>query len=229
MTKDDRKPTIFIIGGIGPWASASVHEKILKKYSSVDAKNDSYPKIIHISANIPDFIDSSMDDAKKSLTILEQKLADFRDMSFDIGIIACNTMHIFFDEINEMFGQKLTNIVELAKKQINDGDKVGVLGTPFTLKNDIYQDERYSIFYPENINAPKRIIDRLIASKNHESTELLVDELKKMHNMGADKVVLGCTELSILNGDELKNRLARENMPANFIVDPIQAFLEQNL
>lgn len=225
MQKSSRKQTILIIGGIGPWASVSLHKKILRKYSSYDAKNDSYPKIIHISANIPDFIDSSLSEAKESLNALEKQLEDIRNIKFDAGIIACNTMHIFYNEINSMFDNELTNIVELAKKKIGNGENVGILGTPFTIKNDIYQDDRYSTFYLSDIYATKRIIDRLVASENDKSTDLLLEELRNLRDQGADKVILGCTELSILNKDELRHKLSRENFPDNFLIDPIQVFL----
>jgi len=223
------KPSILIIGGIGPWASLSLHKKILRKFSSFDAKNDSYPKIIHISANIPDFIDSSDEDARKSLAAIEKQLADFKNIRFDIGIIACNTMHIFFNEINSIFDNQLLNIVDMAKEQIEDGEKIGILGTPFTIRHDMYQDERYHSFYLDDIYATKRIIDRLIASENDKSTDLLVEELKNLRNCGADKVILGCTELSILNKDELRNKLAKEGLPGNFLIDPIQIFLDRSL
>lgn len=53
------KKKILIIGGMGPQASLTLHERIIKKAVDLGAKQgDDFPTIAHVSIPAPEFIDS---------------------------------------------------------------------------------------------------------------------------------------------------------------------------
>ncbi len=132
MSKKDR--TILIIGGMGPSASLHVHSKLIDSISlNRDLSNSDYPNIIHLSINAPDFIDGNILSAKRTLDYVKQKIDLINISEVDVGFIACNTMHIFFKDINRQCNGKLLSVPDLVKERIVSR-KVGLLGTPFTLK-----------------------------------------------------------------------------------------------
>ena len=67
------KKKILIIGGMGPQASVTLHQKIIKHAAQNGATNcDQFPTIIHVSMPVPEFIDSSAGKSKAFEVIKEQ-------------------------------------------------------------------------------------------------------------------------------------------------------------
>jgi aspartate racemase len=68
---------ILIIGGMGPQASLSLHQRLIQRASDLGAKDGKdFPEIVHLSLPIDDFISdpSKMDQA---LTLIKEGLACF--------------------------------------------------------------------------------------------------------------------------------------------------------
>ena len=71
---------ILIIGGMGPQASLTLHEKILQAASKRGAiHGDDFPLIVHVSIPVPEFIDNdttkthALDIIRSSLYCLWQR------------------------------------------------------------------------------------------------------------------------------------------------------------
>ncbi len=127
----------------------------------------------------------------------------------DCLVLATNTMHQLADELEQAINIPLLHIADsvgqvLQQKNIN---KVGLLGTAFTMKGQFYRErlaQKFAIesVIPEEaeiISTNDIIFNELChgkllgASKAHYLT--VVDQLA---SKGAQAVVLGCTEIGLL-------------------------------
>lgn len=211
---------ILIIGGMGPQASIHAHSRLieLSQQGSAEPQNDNYPRITHLSINVKDFIADgrSKDDAQKYI------LGCLKDVdldSVDVGFIACNTAHILFNEIQQAAGGKLTSIVEATQSYLGK-KKIGLVATPSTIKYNLYGDKISVLPNEKSLKNIENIIRRVISGEHVEKLRPLLNvEISKLQRRGAERVVLGCTELSMF---------AQLLDPA-IIIDPIDLTIREIL
>lgn len=191
---------ILIIGGMGPQASLYAHKRLIEEYqkAKVRADNSIYPRITHLSINVEDFIsDPSKKDS--ALRYIVKCLRDIDMRSVDTGFIACNTAHLLFDKIQESANGKLISMVDAAKDDIAPNQVVGILATPLTINTNLYNLKNVIKPDDKDLDSIESIIREVIASgPNLELANRLKTEADKLAARGADKIILGCSELSIL-------------------------------
>lgn len=216
--------TILIIGGMGPTASWHAHRLLLDKCSSIGVKNnDDYPTIIHLSINVTDFINGNDNDAESGFNYIKQKLSTIDMDSIDIGFIACNTAHILFDRINEFCDNKLISIVDVASTYIDETKyNVGIVCSPFTAAHNIYKC-RELLFPSQNDLERLNNIIRDVIRDNIEKDliENFKDIIRSLCDKNCKRVVIGCSELSIL-ADIVKNDFNPE-----LFIDPISLTVDR--
>lgn len=207
------KKHILIIGGMGPQASVHAHKKLLEAYQG-DTVNSAYPRITHLSINVDDFIsDPTQRDVSKRYIL--DCIKDVSVSSIDDGFIACNTAHLLFDDIQEAVEGKLTSMVEVTKKYVAN-KKIGLVATPLTVHSNLYGG---NIIYPKrkNLDHIEHIIRKVISGSSTESlVHDLEAEMKELRLRGAEKVVLGCSELSMIGS----------NLDLDYVVDPINLVID---
>ena len=143
-------------------------------------------------------------------------------------IIACNTAHLILDDLQMTTGLRFHSLIDATIRHIGSthSKTVGIIASPTTIRNRLYEKQLDTfgtkVLLPtaEELVKIERIIRSVIAGQSQK------DNLKKiflvadrMRNDGADKILLGCTELSVLNKEGvLKNS-----------VDPLQIITEEVL
>ena len=208
---------ILIIGGMGPQASIHAHKRLIETYQEhyQNTGNSDYPRITHLSLNVEDFIsDETKKEAAKNYILTCLKEIDMS--SVDVGFIACNTAHILYDDIQAATRGKLISLISLAQKQFR-GRHVGLVASPTTIRQRLYGDD---VLTPDSasIKAIEEIIRSVISgTPSNKLTPVLEREVRKLHARGAEVIVLGCTELSVV-GSHLK---------LNYILDPIELIVHE--
>ena len=208
---------ILIIGGMGPQASIHAHKRLIETYQEhyQNTGNSDYPRITHLSLNVEDFIsDETKKEAAKNYILTCLKEIDMS--SVDVGFIACNTAHILYDDIQAATRGKLISLISLAQKQLR-GRHVGLVASPTTIRQRLYGDD---VLTPDSasIKAIEEIIRSVISgTPSNKLTPVLEREVQKLHARGAEVIVLGCTELSVV-GSHLK---------LNYILDPIELIVHE--
>ena len=132
----------------------------------------------------------------------------------DFGIISANTPHIVFDKLEGLSPLPLISIVEETCKKVKAMglQKVGLLGTSFTMQSSFFQDvfarDNISVVVPEE-QEQEYIQDKLMTEielgEFHELTRKgLLKIIKRMIDEEVIQgLILGCTELPlILTKDE---------------------------
>lgn len=127
----------------------------------------------------------------------------------DFVIICCNTMHILAEAVEDAAGVPLLHIATPLGAAIHARGlrQVGVLGTKYTMKADflkapLVRDHNIEILPPSEPDADEThrlIFEELSCGRLLEpSRKFLRDAIQRFADRGAEGVILGCTELSLL-------------------------------
>ncbi|WP_445506677.1 aspartate/glutamate racemase family protein [Niallia sp. 03190] len=130
----------------------------------------------------------------------------------DLVLICTNTMHKMAPEVQEALSVPLIHIAEATAKSITRKGlkKVGLLGTKFTMEHDFYkailEEHGISTVIPEE--ADRQIVHDVIFDElckgtflpeSKEKYKVIIDKLTAM---GAEGIILGCTEIPLLITEE---------------------------
>ena len=138
-----KNKTIGILGGMGPEASANLYSKMIKytqhEYGAV--QDSDYPPIIIYSMPLLGFDETGIVDQDSVKMQLIEGVRKLENAGCDLIIIGCNTVHIFFDEMQAAVNIPILNIVEETKKKVVDFGckKVGLFASESTSKTKLYQ------------------------------------------------------------------------------------------
>lgn len=126
----------------------------------------------------------------------------------DFLMICTNTMHKVAPAVEEAIDIPLLHIADATANQLSrDGvDRVGLLGTRFTMEQAFYRDRIQShgieVSVPaegERAEVHRVIYDELCRGiVSAESRQAYVDVVSGLADDGAQAVILGCTEIGLL-------------------------------
>ncbi len=214
-----QKHAIGIIGGMGPVATLDLFDKLLRH---TDARTDADHIRVYIDCHtgIPDRTKAILSGGESPVPYIAESAEKLAAMGADFLLIPCNTSHYFYDEIAELSPVPILHMIrETAKALAEDGVKrVGLLATDGTVQAGVYQAalREYGIETVCPDETAQREVMRLIydgVKAGAPSFEVggIVAELARMKRAGAERIVLGCTELPI--------GFARYGIPTDGTVD----------
>lgn len=223
------KERIVIIGGMGPQASLYFHKLIIDFFANHGAKSNSdYPEIVHISIPVPDFINS--EDSSGAEKMLDEALSKVSFRVTDKVFLTCNTVHKLQDKLEKHVGVKIISLIDEVEehffKNKQNVKKVDLIATPTTISSDLYSSPLSSngimVITPDLVEqeSTENIIRDIISNKDpNKYVNLLNTSVESLINNGAEYIILGCTEVSLV----LRNSLNEK------IIDPLRIAIEQNI
>lgn len=208
------KKTIGILGGMGPAASANLYYKIISvAQDKYGAEQDlDFPPIIIYSLPLVGFNETGFTDPELVKNQLIGAVKKLEKAGSDFIIVTCNTVHYFYDQMQESVNIPIISIIDetikVAKK--DNFKKVGIISSESTQKLQIYQDKcaKFGIEALSVTLDQQRIINQVILNimagvHGKKDTRVLNSIIENMRKQGAEVVILGCTEipLAIHQGD----------------------------
>ncbi len=204
---------IGLIGGI-TWQSTQLYYQYLNTFVSASMGGQHSCSCIIESV---DFANISKKQAAGDWKELHQDMAEIavrlENAGADIILICANTMHLSVETIKQKISVPLLHIAEAAGREIIDKKckKVLLLGTKYTMELDFYKDilkQQFGVevFVPNEED--REFIHQSIYSElakgiiSNETKTRYLDIMEKFENKGIDAVVLGCTEIPLLIGQE---------------------------
>ena len=133
---------IGILGGMSPESTVLYYEHITRAYTARFG-DYGYPEILIYSVNFQKFVNwqhnGQWDEAIGEMAGALERL---RLAGADFGLIATNTMHIVFEEVQRAVRMPLLSIVEATAGAVREAglQSVGLLGTVFTMKERFFRD-----------------------------------------------------------------------------------------
>ena len=134
--------TLGIIGGIAPESTIEYYRLIIESYRAQEPDGN-YPSLIINSINLKKMIE--LIEANKLAEITEYLLSEVQKLAragADIGLLASNTPHIVFDDLQHKSPIPLISIVRAAYQaaQAMGLKKIGLFGTRFTMQGQFYPE-----------------------------------------------------------------------------------------
>lgn len=196
---------IGIIGGMGPLATCDLFKKIID-FTKASCDQDYIRVYIDNNTNIPDRTEAILHGGADPVPELVRSGILLEGMGADVLIMPCNTAHYFYDKITPFLHVPLLHMPkETAKCLHEDGIKtVGLLATDGTIKSRVYHDslEKYGIKVLTPTGAHQQAVMDIIykgvkAGRSDLDTKEFSAAMDELFDSGAQKLILGCTELPV--------------------------------
>lgn len=202
--------TLGILGGLGPMATVYFYD-MLVRHTKATCDQDHLDVIINSRASTPDrtsyILGQSTENPFDIMARDAQRLVTF---GADVLAIPCNTAHYFYDRLNETISVPILNMVEetVLEAKARGCCRVGILATSGTVQTGTYSRmcERHGLEFVCPDEAHQQDLMNVIYGdiKQGKRPDMarffaVADSLKRQ---GCTRMILGCTELSIIKKDE---------------------------
>lgn len=213
------KNKIGIIGGSGALATSFLLQKI-NEYSVVIHKSKTDSDFLHtVTISTPlTHLDFKGNSQKDTLSHLRDNLHQLEDMGCNVIVMACNTLHEYWETLNKSrkneqtillnLPQIITSLVEPTEKRI------GVLCSEKCRQLDLYKPflelNNQKIVYPDMTiqQAVNTCINSVLQHDTKKEYRQLMDiSIYKLFEQDVDSIILGCTELSILKPQKINKTI----------------------
>lgn len=198
-----------VIGGLGPLATAYFMELVTKM---TDARTDQQhlPMIVYSAPYIPDrtayILGVSRDDPSKEMIRIGQTLSQ---MQVSHIAIPCLTAHYFFDELERNIPVPVIHGVRATVRHLRENGirRVGIMATSGTIRAGIFRRELERQGLEALIPSPKaqtnvmHLIFGNIKAGNPVEIDRFYAAAQDLWDAGAEAIILGCTELSLIKRD----------------------------
>jgi len=200
--------TIGILGGMSPESTVAYYEYITRTYT--DRFGDyGYPEILIYSVSFQTYVDWPREDrwdlVAEGLSKAARRLAG---AGADFVLIATNTMHIVFDEVEASVNVPMLSLLDAVGEAVRQRhiDTVGLLGTAFTMEKLFYRErlaeKGIAVLVPDSADRTlvnDVIYDELVSGEIRDaSRDTFVRIINDLMGRGAEGVILGCTEIPLL-------------------------------
>lgn len=200
--------TIGIIGGMS-FESTTTYYKIINEAINTKLGGLNCAKILLYSVNFEEIANlQKQNEWGKAAEILSECAKKLELGGADFILIATNTMHKIFDEIQRSVKIPLIHIAQSTANVLKEANitKIGLLGTKYTMMQDFYKNilikEGVEAIIPDE-NDIQDVNDIIFSELckgqiKEKSKEKYLEIIEKLKNKGAQGVVLGCTEIGLL-------------------------------
>ncbi len=200
--------TIGILGGMGAEATVDLYMGIWKYFqTNFDAKyDDDFPAVIIYSVPIPDVVEN-VESEQTTKDMLQKTAKILEDGGCAFIVIACNTVQFLLEDIRSVVKIPVIGIAETNAKYLSDKgtSRVGILSTKATIDKKVYDAAMEKIGIElirpneEDQNIVTEVIMNQLAGKaTSQDTEKLVGVAKNLQTLGAEAVLLACTDLPLV-------------------------------
>ena len=198
---------IGVLGGMGPDATITFLSMVVEHtVAHTDQEHVDLDCVMHCS--IPDRTAYILDQATPSpVPDLVKDIAVLGERGATAIAIPCNTAHYFFDELQASTSVPILNMLELAvdslKVKFPQAKRVAVLGTRGTAQTGVYRPalEAAGLELLEISDEAQQLVDTVIFDRVKAGipteTDLYLQMLQSGIDVGADALILACTELSV--------------------------------
>ena len=204
-----------ILGGLGPMSTFYFCE-LLTAHTAATTDADHIDMIISSHASTPDrtafILGKSHNDP---LPVMVKEAKRLEHAGADLIVIPCNTAHYFYDGLRANIHTPMLNIIEETVKLLKQMNihTFGLLATDGTVRAGAYKQicEPYGLecLVPssEEQGVVSSIIYNCIKQNRPVDMQAFDDVVRSLRARGCEKLVLGCTELSLLKKNGLDEEL----------------------
>lgn len=195
-----------VIGGLGPMATAWFLQLVISMTEAA-CDQDHLDMILYNTPSIPDrtaFILGKSDDDPAPAIIRVGK--SLKEQGADILAIPCMTAHYFHARMQEEIGLPVLHGIRCTAQLLRENgiSRAGVMATDGAIRTQLFQQELkcqgIEALLPssEGQEAVMRLIYEDIKANRPPRMELVQLVKEEFRARGAECIILGCTELSVI-------------------------------
>lgn len=201
--------TLGVIGGLGPIATAHFMELIINM-TDVPADQQHLPMIVYNAPYIPDRTAYILDNSKESPLPEMLRIGNaMQQQGADCIAIPCVTAHYFFDKLEAGIPVPLINGVRETVRHLKENGirRVGIMATDGTIRSGIFHRELLAqglepvAPHPEAQKHVMHLIFENIKAGKPAEMDRFFAAADALRQAGAEAMILGCTELSLIKRD----------------------------
>lgn len=230
---------IGVVGGMGSYATLDFFEKYLN-YFRADKEWDRPRIVIDNRCTMPSRVRAILYDEKRNVVVdeLTDSIKKLMDAGCDRIILACNTSHVFLDEVYERVPEARECIIhiidtlahQLSSKKEMAQQEYALISTEGTILSGIYQKffNKYGlkIIIPEERSFKQLRFFIETVKTNCYSKEILDGFVEFMREQPSKNLILGCTEFPVIYDKVIKNSSEGELSDIR-VFDPLESVLRQ--
>ena len=207
---NDRKEVLGVIGGLGPIATAHFMELVIRM-TEAETDQEHLDMIVYSFPSIPDRTGYILDNTQPSplppMIAIGEKLAQ---QGADHIAIPCMTAHYFHQELSAGIPTPIINgIAETVRHLKENGiTRVGIMATTGTIRTGLFRRELERQGLEPVVPSAERqadvmhLIYRNIKANKPAEMDRFHAVRRELQDRGAQAIILGCTELSLIKRDE---------------------------
>jgi aspartate racemase len=200
--------TLGLIGGLS-WFSTSVYYKTINQLINERLGGSHSAKLFLYSVDFNEFKTlQEKNDWEQIESMLSGIARRLEDAGADCLVMCTNTPHLVADAIRQKIKIPLIHIAEETAKAIvkQGASKVGLIGTKFTMENSFFKDclSKFGLEPMIPSGADRDFIHASIFNEltkgifKEETKNKYLEIIEKLRADGAQGVIFGCTEISLL-------------------------------
>ena len=209
-----------ILGGLGPMSTVYFCE-LLNRHTAASCDADHIDMLISSRATTPDRTAYILDkNAPDPLPAMLEEAHRLENAGVDLLVMPCNTAHYFYDGLTKGCKTPILNIIDETTAHLTRTgiQTFGLLATEGTIRSGAY--ERFCA--PRGLTCvtpneeEQSTISQIIFEqiKQNKPVDIVAFEsvVTSLRSRGCERIVLGCTELSLLK---------KEGLDDEFFVDSL--------
>lgn len=198
---------VGVLGGMGPLATIDFMRKML---DATDAATDQdhVPMVVASIPQVPDRTQAFRGEGASPLAAMVASARRLEAAGAGLVVVACNTAHLWYDEIAHAIGLPMIHLVDAAIEDAaalaGPGGRIGLLGTDATLASGLYVNRTTTPpvqwLQPTAGEMLALVMPAIAAVKAGDvatATPLLLRAAEALRQRGATALVLGCTEIPL--------------------------------
>jgi len=203
------KKVLGVIGGMGPIATSFFMELVIKM-TDASTDQDHLDMIIYNIPSIPDRTSYILDHTRKSpLPVILDIAEKLEEQGVEFLAMPCCTAHYFQEELEQALHKPFVNIIRATVHYLKERGikKVGVMATDGTMSTGLFRRELEENGMQIVCPSPERQKDvmHVIYQNVKANRPVEMDRFRAVGNElkanGAEAIILGCTELSLVKRD----------------------------
>lgn len=217
------RPTIGILGGMGPAATVDFYDKLVRA-TPAGRDQDHLRVIIWADPAVPDRSAALLDGGPDPRPVLRRGAVHLAAGGADLLAVPCNTAHAFVPEIAAAVGLPLVSIIDTTADAVASRHpaRVGLLATSGTVASRLY----HNAIEPHGVQvltpgpaAQAQVMTAIQAVKSSDTATaapLLASAAADLIEAGAELLIAGCTEVVLALPE-----------PTRPVLDPAQLLAER--
>lgn len=212
VSKQNLRRTVGVLGGMGPAATVDFLQRLVEA-TFATSDQDHIRVLVDSDPSVPDRTAHLLGDGEDPRPALRRMARGLARAGADLLVMPCNTAHAYAAEIERAVSIPLVDWPGVVADGVQAADRacVGILATRGTVVAGIYQ-RAFGLRGVDVVVPAEPTQDGLmeaiygadgiksVGRAGATSRRLLLDAAQQLVSMGADGLVLACTELSVVHG-----------------------------